>query len=103
MQFSVLSRLEDEGPMPLGRLAERLVLERSTLTRELEPLLRDGFVRVAPDEDRRRRIVDLTPAGRARLRVARPAWEQAQAEVRLRAGGETVARLMSDLRTIARL
>ena len=43
-QFSVLYALSRTGPAPIGTLAEALVMERTTLTRNLRPLEREGWV-----------------------------------------------------------
>ena len=102
-QYSILSRLADEGPMTVGRLADRLATERTTLSRELGPLGRRGLVEVATGEDRRRRVVTLTPAGRSALDGARPAWTAVQADTREALGDATADRLLADLRTVAGL
>ena len=102
-QLSILSRLEDEGPLGLTQLAARLALERSTLTRDLAPLERRGLVRVAPGADRRHRVAELTADGRASLEVAWPAWRAAQDDVRVRAGVDRVERALADLRVLAAL
>lgn len=77
-QFSVLSVAKRLGPVLVGRLAEELVMDRTTLTRNLRPLERHGLIRLEPGHDRRSRMVVLTPAGRAALRAARPPWRRAQ-------------------------
>jgi DNA-binding MarR family transcriptional regulator len=100
-QLSILSRLEDEGPLGLTQLAALLALERSTLTRDLAPLERRGLVRVATGEDRRQRVAELTADGRSTLEAAWPAWRAVQDDVRVRAGAERVERALADLRALA--
>ena len=63
-QFSLLATLVQTGPIPVTRLADLLSLERTTLTRNLRPLLRDGLVRIDEGEDRRVHKAAITPAGR---------------------------------------
>ena len=83
--------------MPLTRLAEALVLDRTTLTRNLAPLERDDLIRIDIGEDRRARIVAITPAGRRALARALPLWRVVQGRV-VGALGEPVWRgLMSNL------
>jgi DNA-binding MarR family transcriptional regulator len=77
-QFTVLVAVGHRGPAPLSRLAEALVLDRTTLTRNLRPLERDGLIATAPGADRRRREIRLTAKGRKALDRALPLWEQAQ-------------------------
>jgi DNA-binding MarR family transcriptional regulator len=79
-QFSLLARLDREGPLTIGTLAERMVMDRTTLGRTIGPLERDGLIAVARGRaDRRNRELQLTDAGRDRLQQARAAWAAAQA------------------------
>ncbi|MDF2696752.1 MAG: Transcriptional regulator, MarR family [Labilithrix sp.] len=83
-QFTVLAALawcEDRHPT-IGELAEILVLEQSSLSRNLTVLERLGLVRLVPGEqDRRERIVSLTRSGRAALARGFPVWRKAQAAI----------------------
>ena len=81
-QFSVLTALALVDSAPLSRVADGLVMDRTTLTRNLRPLVRRGWVRIeAGDEDRRERYLSLTRSGRAALDRALPLWQQAQARL----------------------
>jgi DNA-binding MarR family transcriptional regulator len=77
-QFSILAALALGGPKPLGRLAEILGLERTTLTRGAALMERAGWVRTEPSADGRRRPLRLTALGRRKLESAYPAWKAAQ-------------------------
>jgi DNA-binding MarR family transcriptional regulator len=77
-QFSLLATLIQTGPMPIARLANMLGLERTTLTRNLGPLVRDGFVRIDEGTDRRVREAAITPKGEEAARRAFPLWKKAQ-------------------------
>ena len=77
-QFSLLATLVQTGPMPVTRLADLLSLERTTLTRNLRPLLRDGLVRIDEGEDRRVRKAAITRKGEEAARRAFPFWRKAQ-------------------------
>ncbi len=100
-QFSVLASLYRMGPVAIGTLAERLGMERTTLTRNLRPLEKQGLIGLSVDlEDRRGRDVTLTVAGEARLERALPLWEQAQAETLSRLGDDGWQELSSRLRRI---
>ena len=83
-QFTVLAALawaDDELPT-IGELADTLVLEQSSLSRNLAVLERAGFIRLVPGaEDRRERIVTLTRGGRAALARGFPIWKKAQAAI----------------------
>lgn len=81
-QFTVLSAIaKAEGPLPLTQLAEQLVMDRTTLSRNLQPLKASGYLRHVSGGDRRIRAVLLTEAGEAALRKALPLWAQAQMEM----------------------
>ena len=100
-QYSILARLRFEGPSTLTKLAERLVLDRTTLARELEPLRRRGLLTVIPGADRRSRRVSLTEAGCSALRAARPLWEAAQARIVGELGSARAEALLGELQEIA--
>jgi DNA-binding MarR family transcriptional regulator len=79
-QFNTLVVLAKAGPMPMASLAEFLGMDRTSLTRNLQPPARKKWIRIAPgDDDRRVRMVSITPAGIVALRKALPAWREAQA------------------------
>jgi DNA-binding MarR family transcriptional regulator len=77
-QFTLLATLVQTGPIPTTRLAEFQGLERTTLTRNLSRLVRDGFVQIHEGEDRRVRKVAITAAGEEAARRAFPFWKKAQ-------------------------
>src|SRR3954469_23178587 len=78
-QFAILSRLRREGPMPINVLASLLVMDRTTLGRNILPLQRDGLIEiVASPADRRRRELRLTDAGREKQQAAVERWAAAQ-------------------------
>ncbi len=81
-QFSLLSNLATHPDQSIGELADRLMMDPTTLTRTLRPLERRKLVVVAASrEDRRRRGMALTSAGQALFREAVPLWRKAQARI----------------------
>jgi DNA-binding MarR family transcriptional regulator len=97
-QFSVLTALALVDSAPLSRVADGLVMDRTTLTRNLRPLVRRGWVRIdAGDEDRRERYLSLTRSGRAALDRALPLWQLAQARLHAHVGDARWGRLLADL------
>src|SRR5262249_16493334 len=77
-QFSILIRLKRAGPMTINALAKALVMDRTTLGRNILPLEREGLIDVVPGRaDRRSKVLRLTKAGAARLRAARAGWTPA--------------------------
>jgi DNA-binding MarR family transcriptional regulator len=79
-QFSILARLQRLGPMTISALAADLVMDRTTLGRNLQPLERQRLVAVVKGRtDRRSREIRLTDTGAERLRTAVEGWVKAQA------------------------
>ncbi|RKH70439.1 MarR family winged helix-turn-helix transcriptional regulator [Corallococcus aberystwythensis] len=96
-QYSILQRVQAQGPLTVNALAEQLVMDPSTLTHNLRPLLKDGFVVLEVGRtDRRQRAVAITPEGQGVYRKARPLWLRAQADFE-RAVGDTQASALRDL------
>ncbi|HLH12382.1 MAG TPA: MarR family winged helix-turn-helix transcriptional regulator [Methylovirgula sp.] len=93
-QFSLLAHLMEGRDLSVGELAEGLVTDPTTLTRNLKPLLDRALVEISADlEDRRRRLIRLTPAGRQSVVTAHPLWRKAQTRVATLLGESDTARL----------
>jgi DNA-binding MarR family transcriptional regulator len=95
-QYSLLTHAAGE-PLPVAELAERLGTERTTLTRNLKPLLEAGWVTLEAGADSRQRIVTITAAGRAKVAEAYTAWRAAQTALESLLGTATVSALHSQL------
>jgi DNA-binding MarR family transcriptional regulator len=80
-QFALLVALALEGEATVSGLAQALDLDRTTMTRNLGPLKREGLVSSAGGVDARSRVLRLTGKGRATLARALPLWERVQARV----------------------
>jgi DNA-binding MarR family transcriptional regulator len=81
-QFNMLVVLTQTGPQPMASLAEFMGMDRTSLTRNLRPPERKRWIKITQsDEDRRVRMVAITPLGVTALRKAVPAWRAAQANV----------------------
>ena len=78
-QFSILAKLKRLGPMTINTLADELVMDRTTLGRNILPLEREGLIGITPGRaDRRSKELRLTEAGIERLQAARLGWSEAQ-------------------------
>jgi DNA-binding MarR family transcriptional regulator len=76
-QFSLLMALNRPHPPGIGAVAELLAMDRTTLTAAIKPLQRRGLMTVMVDpQDRRGRLLALTPEGRRRLAAAVPIWRR---------------------------
>lgn len=101
-QFSIVARLRD-GPRAIGDLARELVMDRTTLGRNLRPLERAGLVTLEVDPaDRRSRRLAVTERGRVVFEQARPAWQAAQLQFEKAFGRDESAALRALLRTVTR-
>ncbi len=80
-QFGILGATMVMEPITVTRLAEATVTDRTTLTRNLKLLGKQGFIRVGPGNDRREREVTLTDQGRKAVAKAYPLWQKAQGHV----------------------
>lgn len=96
-QFTVLVALASVGSITMTQLAEALVMDRTTLTRNLKPLEREGLVRIESGQDQRTRVLSLTNAGQAALEKALPLWQEVQIQVVERLGQEQCTLLLTGL------
>ena len=92
-QFSLLGFVAARGPVSITELSEMLSTDRTTLTRNLRPLLSSGIIERAAAGDRRRHELVATAAGRALFKRALPLWSAAEQEVRAAMGTKLTADL----------
>jgi DNA-binding MarR family transcriptional regulator len=101
-QFSLLMSLNRPKPPGMASVASLLAMDRTTLTAALKPLERRGLVEVAPDpEDRRSRLLKLTPEGTKLLAGAVPTWERTHLEVESALPDSNPEQLRRNLRALA--
>lgn len=77
-QYSLLTVLSLGKAETISNLAHELVMDRTTLTRNLKPLQSQGWIKRVPGEDRRTRAWSITAPGRKVLAQALPLWQKAQ-------------------------
>ena len=92
-QFSLLSHVAALGPIRPSDLAQRMGLDASTLTRNLQPLVSQGWLRLGPGDDARSRRIEATKEGHAKRAEAKREWKRAQLALNARLGPEQVAAL----------
>jgi DNA-binding MarR family transcriptional regulator len=98
--FVALVLAQAEGQPTLPRLARALGIDRSTLTRNIKPLERDGLVQVTMAKGSRTSTIGLTPKGEKALLRCVPLWKQAQARFEASVGAERWAAMLRDLSTV---
>ena len=96
-QFTVLAVLARRGAVAMTKLAEILVMDRTTLTRNLKPLRAKGWLDIGREEDDRVRLVSITDAGREVVAQATPLWRDAQNRVTREFGDGRLSGMIDDL------
>ncbi len=100
--YSILSRVDAEGPFTISDLAARLAMERTTCSREVDALVTAGLLATEAGTDRRRRMVKLSSVGKRRLIDARTSWQTAQDRLRNALGIDDTEDLLERLRALLR-
>ncbi|HEY2540058.1 MAG TPA: MarR family winged helix-turn-helix transcriptional regulator [Stellaceae bacterium] len=101
-QFSILAKLRRMGPMTINELAAEMVMDRTTLGRNIVPLERDGLIAVEQGRrDRRSKELRVTEAGEASFRAAMKGWREAQRRFEAAFGAERTGEIRSLLHAVA--
>src|SRR6516225_8323508 len=101
-QFSLLGKLRRQGPMTINALAAEMVMDRTTLGRNILPLERDGLIIVEQgSRDRRSKELRVTEAGEARFRAGMKGWAQAQRQFEKAFGAKRTADMRALLHAVA--
>ena len=80
-QFTLLAAISSQDKATITKLSQALIMDRTTLTRNLSPLQKNGWVEVTPGEDKRTRILSLTHSGKKVLKQAMVYWKDIQTQV----------------------
>ncbi len=80
-QFSVLAAVAHVGPASMTAVSRLLVMDRTTLTRNLKPLIERGLIAAVAGGDRRQRMIAVTPKGEGVLADALPLWRRAHHQI----------------------
>ncbi len=102
-QLAVLATAAASPCINVCQLAETLVVDRTTLTRNLKPLEKRGLIRVETCEDRRARSICITERGRETLNAALPLWTEVQRRVVGELGPQRYDRFLVDLGETVRI
>jgi len=95
-QFSLLVTIIKCGNIPLSQLAKILVMERTTLTRNLKPLIAKGYIETRTEKDKRFRIISISEEGRKVITLATPLWKASQLSLVKKLGNDRWSRIMAD-------
>lgn len=102
-QFSMLVGLHVRGPVNVQAFSDLLKMDRTTLTRNLGPLERQGLICITPGSDRRSRTIALTDAGEKLLQQAVPLWQQLQQRLVDGLGDDQARQLRKTLRDLTKV
>jgi len=102
-QLTTLVVLYLAGPQVISALAEKLALDRTTLTRNLKVLEEDKHITLSPGSDQRTRVVTITKHGSTVLLKALPMWEEAQTHITLGIGENRFSTLLNSLSDVTQL
>ncbi len=96
-QFIMLMSVKILGPITITKLAQKLLMDRTTCTRNLKSLQEKNLINFEQSEDRRMKKIVLTDQGNEILEQAIPLWEKAQNFLLDKVGENQMARLVKDL------
>jgi DNA-binding MarR family transcriptional regulator len=102
-QFAILTAIAKFQPVAISRLGEILVLDQTTLTRNLGLLQKQGHLEISPRSTRRQRFITLTDSGIKALAAALPLWRQVQARFLAEMGGNAWPALRNELERLSSL
>lgn len=100
-QGSILASLQTKKSWSMAELSDWLGMDRTTLVRNLQPLQRDGFVKVIGGGRGYRVELAITTKGRELIEKLIPAWKSAQSAVVKTLGEKRWSAILSDLATAA--
>ncbi len=81
VQFSMLTAVQLISNANVNNLSNALMMDRTTLNRNLKPLVRDGFIDIQESTDRRERKISITQEGKEVYEKGYKKWEEAQREL----------------------
>jgi len=99
-QFAVLVGVQILDSPSISKLANGLVMDRTTLTRGLKPLENDGLIKIVSGDDRRTHFVKMTSKGKTALQKTLPYWEKARTVVSEEFGQKHLDGLLKDLASV---
>ena len=96
-QFNVLQAIYNIDSIRISDLANKLGMDRTTLTRNLSVLERQGFIKISQGKDQRTRIVTATQKGRSAVSKTILLWNEVQRKVKQEMGENSWRELMQNL------
>ena len=101
-QFALMMTLDRQGPCSQATIGRRYVIDKTTLSRNVRLLERQGWIESSTANDRRERRFALTAAGHKRLDAAKPKWKKAQQHLRSGMSAREWEAMLRAFRTVTR-
>src|SRR5262249_44964366 len=101
-QFNILAEIQGAGEATVTELTRKLLIDQTTLTRNLAPLERDGLLASVPKPDGRVKSLRLTKKGQRAFAKALPLWSAVQEMIISRMGPGLWANLSAELDGLTR-
>ncbi len=96
-QFTLLNAIFFSQPATITKLSKALIMDRTTLTRNLNPLKKNGWIEISPGEDKRTKTLSITSSGKKVLNDATLYWNQVQKQVVGKLGKKQWEELLNQL------
>lgn len=101
-QFSMLANIDRNPGITVSELAKLLLMDQTTVTRNLRVLEKSGYIHMEPEvTDHRTKRIQVADLGMSKMDEARPLWEKAQLEMERILGRESIEGLLGSFRKIA--
>jgi DNA-binding MarR family transcriptional regulator len=102
-QMTLLTAIRVLEPVTINRLAKAIVIDRTTLSRNVSLLNKKGMIDIEPGDDLRTRSLSLTEQGHTALIAAFPLWQKAQSEIINELGKDQWAHLLKGISDLVAL
>lgn len=103
-QVSLILNISLHGNISVGELGAVLLMDQTTVTRNLGILRKLGFINIRKeDEDARKKSISITESGAKKLMEAVPLWEQAQSHIEKGLGPVRYRDFLKILKDVAQL
>ena len=96
-QFGVLASICMCEGIAITRLSEKLVMDRTTLTRNIRPLEKNGYIKIGTGKDQRVKILNITAKGKDLVQAICPKWKATQLNIINKFGEERWEKLLHEL------
>ena len=94
-QYSLLINLDAIAPCTTTQLAQKMYLDRTTLTRNMKPLEKEGFIKNTAQPSQRNKKLILTEKGKSILKKTKPIWNNNQSDNEMYIGKENLETLLT--------